>query len=155
VVANQSQNQSLNRGSGAHTGLTDVASVRDYLQARINPAVVINLEARICLAWPRPIQTEAEPSSRSDEPNSQLNFELTFELKQGQLIWLATDAQAQATFWFRDAQDVGHLLSSSDSAYADFMQRFMAAELSSDGYLPWAFTLLSLFRGGSSMSTAS
>lgn len=144
MVTNQSHGHSKNKDSGSQTGLSDVASVRDYLQARINPAVVISLEASICLAWPAPIQA-----------NSQNKYELTFELKQGQLTWLESAAQAQATFWFRDAQDVRHLLSSSDTAYADFMQRFMAAELSSDGYLPWAFTLLSLFRGMPSLTTPS
>lgn len=157
MAAKQSSNQttatatepaaSVTSQTSLEVGLTDVASVRDYLQARINPAVVSSLDAKLRLAWPArvgdlPTQGEAQ-------------IGLSFELIRGQLVWLGEDEPAQATFWFRDAQDVGHLLSGSDSAYVDFMARFMAAELSSDGYLPWAFTLLSLFRGGPSLATPS
>lgn len=155
MAGKQSSNQPKATGSTSpapvtpqailESSLTDAASVRDYLHARINPAVVSSLDARLRLAWP------ARDGDLPTQGGPQVG--LSFELARGQLIWLADDASAQATFWFRDAQDVGHLLSSSDSAYADFMGRFMAGQLSSDGYLPWAFTLLSLFRGGPSLAT--
>ncbi len=135
---------SATQQSKLEVGLTDASSVRAYLQARINPRVVSSLDARLRLAWPVNSPLGAQDADQ---------FSLCFELAQGQLVWLDEKEPTQATFWFRDAQDVGHLLSGSDSAYADFMERFMAAQLSSDGYLPWAFTLLSLFRGGSSLAT--
>lgn len=157
MAAKQSSNQttataskptaSVTHQTNIEASLIDVASVRDYLQARINPAAVSSLDAKLRLAW---------PTGNTDLPSQgEAQVGLSFELIQGQLIWLGEKEPAQATFWFRDAQDVGHLLSGSDSAYADFMERFMAAELSSDGYLPWAFTLLSLFRGGPSLATPS
>ena len=129
----------------------EIQELREYLQARVNPAAAANLEASMRLAWPAP---EHLPD-RSAAPDSAPATHLNFELRQGQLHWLEPNVPVQATFWFRDAQDLAHLLSDSDSAYQDFMQRFMAAELSSDGYLPWAFTLLSLFRGGPGLNTPS
>lgn len=124
-----------------------IDDVRDYLAARINPAAVASLDAKMGLAWPATGSAQGHASAGTFESV------LIFELKRGELIWLAEGASAQATFRFRDAQDVVHLLSDSGAAYTDFMARFMAAELSSDGYLPWAFTLLSLFRGGTSLRT--
>lgn len=150
MAKEQSSNQTTATTSSKaspEAGLTDVASVRDYLHVRINPTVVSSLNAKLRLAWP------ANPAVLTAHSTAQVG--LGFELTQGQLVWLEDNEPTQATFWFRDAQDVGHLLSGSDNAYVDFMERFMAAELSSDGYLPWAFTLLSLFRGGPSLTTPS
>lgn len=125
--------------------LIDAASLRSYLQARIDPGVAASLEARVRLAWPVPTAEGCRGHSPSKNPDP--NQALSFELKRGQLHWLDAQETTQATFWFTDAQAAGYLLSISETAYLDFMQRFMAAQISSDGYLPWAFTLLGLFRG--------
>ncbi len=75
---------------------------------------------------------------------------LRFRVRHGRLDFdLPADEQADATFIFQDEETASALL----SGRADAFEAFMTGRFRSDGYLMWAFALMSMFQSASLPAT--
>lgn len=71
---------------------------------------------------------------------------LTFHVSHGSLDFdLPADTRPDATFRFADAETAWALLSGQSDAF----QAFMQGRFRSDGYLMWAFALMTMFQSAS------
>lgn len=71
---------------------------------------------------------------------------LQFEVAEGRIEFHEADVrQPDATFFFEDVDIAWALLSGQADAFAAFME----GRFRSDGYLMWAFTLMSMFQSES------
>lgn len=72
--------------------------------------------------------------------------ELQFQVSQGQIAFHEPGSvKPDATFFFQDMATAWPLLSGKASAF----DAFMAGKFRADGYLMWAFTLMSMFQSES------
>lgn len=104
----------------------DLTRFRQLLASNFNPSAAGTLDAVFALQ----IGSEA----------------VQFHVAHGVLdLDLPATSRPDATFRFADAQTAWDLL----SGHADAFEAFMQGRFSADGYLMWAFALMTMFRSGS------
>lgn len=103
-----------------------LAELQSHLQSNFQPAAAGSLDAVFRLVI-------GEESLRFHVGHGRLDFDLS------------GDARVDATFRFEDADTAWALL----SGRADAFDAFMHGRFSADGYLMWAFALMSMFRNTS------